>query len=45
MLGDHEVAIEVKATSLANNRHLKGLNHKISNLCTIKSLNYAQRFS
>jgi uncharacterized protein len=23
--GDHEVAIEVKATSQANNRHLKGL--------------------
>ena len=26
MLGDHEVAVEVKATSQANNRHLKGLN-------------------
>ncbi|MFO7924650.1 MAG: hypothetical protein R6U58_13260 [Bacteroidales bacterium] len=26
MLGDHEIAIEVKATSQANNRHLKGLN-------------------
>jgi uncharacterized protein len=26
VLGDHEVAIEGKATSLANNRHLKGLN-------------------
>ena len=25
VLGDHEVAIEVKATSQANNRHLKGL--------------------
>jgi len=26
VLGDHEVAIEIKATAQANNRHLKGLN-------------------
>jgi hypothetical protein len=37
VLGDHEVAIEVKATSQANNRHLKGL-ISFAEECTVRDL-------
>jgi hypothetical protein len=46
VLGDHEVAIEVNATSQANNRHLKGLNSFADGLISIPLFlaDYTARF-